>query len=133
MNDLLYQYNPWWEGLFEAEGVRPRPVQLSKIESLISERRAVFLTGLRRVGKTTLLKLLVNKLIRDGIDPHTILYVSVDDYLLRGVSILEVVSAFRKVHKLSVDQPVFLFFDEVTYKPDYPQQLKNLIDREKGF
>ena len=131
MDDLLFQYNPWWEGQFEAEGVRPRPAQLSRIESLISEKRAVFLTGLRRVGKTTLVKLLANKLIQDGIDPHAILYVSMDDYLLRGVSIVEIVATFRKVHKHSVDQSIFLFFDEVTYKPDYPQQLKNLIDREK--
>ena len=53
MDDLLYQYNPWWEGRLDTAGVRPRPTQLSKIESLISEKRAVFLTGLRRVGKTT--------------------------------------------------------------------------------
>jgi predicted AAA+ superfamily ATPase len=131
MDDLLYQYNPWWEGQFEPAAVRPRPRQLSKIESLISNKRAVFLTGLRRVGKTTLVKLLANRLIQQGTDPHAILYVSMDDYLLRGVSIVEIVSAFRRIHKLSVDQPVFLLFDEITYKLDYPQQLKNFIDREK--
>lgn len=131
MDDLLYQYNPWWEGEFEPAGIRPRPKQLSKIESLISTKRAVFLTGLRRVGKTTLVKLLARNLIQEGTDPHTILYVSMDDYLLRGVSIVEIVSAFRRIHKLSVDRSVFLLFDEVTYKADYPQQLKNLIDREK--
>ena len=63
MEDLLYQYNPWWEGHFDATGVRPRPTQIAKIESLISEKRAVFLTGLRRVGKTTLVKLLTNELV----------------------------------------------------------------------
>lgn len=131
MDDLLYQYNPWWEGHLDATGVRPRPAQLRKITSLISQKRAVFLTGLRRVGKTTLVKLLANKLIHDGIDSHTILYVSMDDYLLHGASIVDIVSAFRRIHKLSVDQSVFLLFDEITYKPDYPQQLKNLIDRER--
>jgi predicted AAA+ superfamily ATPase len=130
MEDLLYQYNPWWEAQIDISGFRPRQRALSKIESLISEKRAVFLTGLRRVGKTTLVKLLVEKLIHDGAKPRTILYVSLDDYLLRGSSIVEIVSTFRKIHKMSVDQPVILLFDEITYKADYPQQLKNLIDRE---
>ncbi len=97
----------------------------------MSEKRAVFLTGLRRVGKTTLLKLLVDKLIRNGCKPSDILYISLDDYLIRGKSILDIVSFFRTLHKTRVDQPVILLFDEITYKQDYQQQLKNLIDREK--
>jgi predicted AAA+ superfamily ATPase len=130
MEDLLYQYNPWWEGQIDISGIRPRQKPLSKIESQISEKRAVFLTGLRRVGKTTLIKLLVEKLIRDGTRPQDILYVSLDDYLLRVQSIVDIVATFRKIHKTSVDQSVILLFDEVTYKQDYQQQLKNLIDRE---
>jgi hypothetical protein len=55
MEDLLYQYNPWWEGQIYISGIRPRQKLLGKIESQISEKRAVFLTGLRRVGKTTLI------------------------------------------------------------------------------
>jgi predicted AAA+ superfamily ATPase len=131
IDELLYQYNPWWEGQFDITGIRPRPDTVHKIELLISEKRVVFLTGLRRVGKTTLVKLLVNKLIREGFTPEKILYVSMDDYLLRGISIIDIVSAYRRIHKLSVEESIILLFDEITYKQDYPQQLKNLIDREK--
>ncbi len=130
MEDLLYQYNPWWEGQIDISGIRPRQKQLSKIESLISEKQAVFLTGLRRVGKTTLIKLLVERLIRDGTKPQDILYVSLDDYLLRRESIVDIVTTFRRIQKTSVAQSVILLFDEITYKQDYQQQLKNLIDRE---
>ena len=132
MDELLYQYNPWWEEEFKPAGVRPRPGPLSKIMSLISDKRVVFLTGLRRVGKTTLVKLLAKGLIEQGADPQTILYVSMDDFLLRGVSIVEIVATFRRIHKLSVDRPVVLLFDEITYKADYPQQLKNLVDHGKA-
>lgn len=132
MKDLLYQYNPWWEGKFESTSIRPRPIPLSRIESLISQNRVVFLTGLRRSGKTTLTKILASKLVGNGVDPHTILYVSMDDYLLRGVTIFDILSEFRKMHKLSVDKPVFLLFDEITHKQDYSQQLKNLVDRDKA-
>ena len=129
-DDLLYQYNPWWEGDFALQGVKPRPAQLDRIHTMLSPKRVLFLSGLRRVGKTTLMRLLVRELIEAGTEPSSILYVSVDDYLLRQESILDVVSAYRRLHKLSVDQPVFLLFDEIAYKEDFQQQLKNLIDRE---
>lgn len=132
MEEILYQYNPWWEDQIDISGIRSRKKLLGKIESQMSEKRAVFLTGLRRVGKTTLLKLLVDKLIRNGCKPSDILYISLDDYLIRGKSILDIVSFFRTLHKISVDQPVILLFDEITYKQGYQQQLKNLIDREKA-
>jgi predicted AAA+ superfamily ATPase len=132
MEEILYQYNPWWEDQIDISGIRSRKKLLGKIESRMSEKRAVFLTGLRRVGKTTILKLLVDKLIRNGCNPRDILYISLDDYLIRGKSILDIVSFFRTLHKISVDQPVILLFDEITYKQGYQQQLKNLIDREKA-
>jgi len=130
MEELLYQYNPWWEGQVDLSGIRPRQNQLDRIEPLISDKRAVFLTGLRRVGKTTLMRLLVDRLIRRGTRPSEILYVSLDDYLFRGQAIVDIVAAYRRTHKVSVDRSVILLFDEIAYKTDYQQQLKNLIDRE---
>lgn len=130
MEDILYQYNPWWEKKIDISDIRPREKLLNQIESNISEKRVVFLTGLRRVGKTTLLKLLVDRMINKGCNPNDILYISLDDYLIREKSILDVVSLFRVLHKISVDQSIILLFDEITYKQDYQQQLKNLIDRE---
>lgn len=130
MEDILYQYNPWWEKKIDLSDIRPREILLNKIESSISEKRVVFLTGLRRVGKTTLLKLLIDRKIREGSNPNYILYISLDDYLIREKSILDVVSFFRVLHKISIDEPIILLFDEITYKQDYQQQLKNLIDKE---
>jgi len=130
MEELLYQYNPWWEGQVDLSGIRPRQNQLDRIEPLMSDKRAVFLTGLRRVGKTTLMRLLVDRLIRAGIRASDILYVSLDDYLFRGEAIVDIVAAYRRTQKFSVDRSVILLFDEITYKTDYQQQLKNLIDRE---
>jgi predicted AAA+ superfamily ATPase len=130
MEDLLYQYNPWWEGQIDLSGIRPRKEQLDKISSLVSEKRVVFLTGLRRVGKTTLMHLFVDQLVRDGLQPVKIFYVSLDDYLLRNDAIVDIVATYRKIHKLGVDRSVTLLLDEITYKENYQQQLKNLVDRE---
>ncbi len=77
------------------------------------------------------MRLVVQRLIEDGWSPVSILYVSMDDYLLRQTTIFDVVNEFRKVHKHSVDTPVVLLLDEITAKVDFQQQLKNLIDRQR--
>ncbi len=58
MEDLLYQYNPWWEGAADFSVYRPRPAQIERISKHLGQGRAVFLVGMRRAGKTTLLRLL---------------------------------------------------------------------------
>lgn len=130
MEELLYQYNPWWEGAEFVAHVRPRGRYVDRLVDVLSEKRAVLLSGLRRVGKSTIMRLVADALITQGTLPQAILYVSLDDYVLRPNSILDVVTTFRQIHKLSVDDPVVLLLDEVTAKDDFHQQLKTLIDRE---
>lgn len=131
MEEIFYRYNPWWEGkgLFESAIERTGPMET--VRGQLRSRQIVFLTGLRRVGKTTLLKLLIRHLIeQEDVKPSHIFYISLDDYLLSKKSIIEIVEEYRKVHRLSVKEKIFLFFDEVTYQEDFEQQLKNLYDSQ---
>lgn len=129
MEDILYRYNPWWEKRHNLESIIERPVFLERMKSHLHSGHIVFLSGLRRIGKTTLLKLLIKELIqKERVQPEHICYVSLDDYLLSKRNILEIVEEYRKIHKLSVRQKVFLFLDEVSYQKDYEIQLKNICD-----
>ncbi len=128
MQEILYQYNPWWETPFSVEQLQSRDRYLNQLKRQLGTKQIQFVIGLRRVGKTTLLKLLIHTLISDGVDPHHILYVSLDDYLLRNNSIIEIVNAYRKAHKLKFEEKIYLFFDEVTSKEGFHLQLKNLYD-----
>ena len=76
------------------------------------------------------MKLLIKELIDNNINSNRLLYVSLDDYLLYKNSISEIVNEFRKIHKLKIEEKVFLFFDEVTYKNDFQIQLKNIYDNQ---
>lgn len=129
-NDLYFDYNPWWEGAFQLDNVVNRPAVLDKMEKFFESRSIVFLTGLRRVGKTTLMKIFIQQLIARGINPKHIFYISLDDYVLDDKSIIDIVNDYRKIHKLSVDKKVFFFFDEIGHKEKFHQQLKNLYDRQ---
>ncbi|MCF6271302.1 MAG: ATP-binding protein [Melioribacteraceae bacterium] len=130
MKDLLYQYNPWWEDSTIETGFRPREKYLSTLRRYLNKKQIIILTGLRRIGKTTLMKLLIQELIENEKDPKHIFYISLDDYLLHKNNISEIINEFRKLHKIKIEEKIFLFFDEVTYKDDYQLQLKNIYDNQ---
>ncbi len=132
METVLYRYNPWWTGVVSEPAGIGRPSVEELLYGQLGNDQVIFITGLRRIGKTTLMKMTIHRLIRDSVtDGRHILYVSLDDYQLQKQSIMDIVEEFRKINKLKFAEPVYLFLDEVTYKDDYELQLKNLVDAQK--
>ncbi|MFB3925878.1 MAG: ATP-binding protein [Syntrophales bacterium] len=129
-DEVYYQYNPWWEEEMDLEGIVPRSQYLSRMEKVFSGKSIVILTGLRRVGKTTLLKLFIRDLIRKDIPARHIFYISLDDYSLEKKSIIDIVAEYRKIQKLRIYEKVYLFLDEIAYKDQFHRQLKNLYDQQ---
>lgn len=128
MESLFYKSNPWWEEDFNLNVIK-RTHYLDELERYISNKDIIFLTGLRRVGKTTLLKGVIDILLYEKkIDPRHIFYISLDLYALEHLSIADIVTEYQKIHKLSASEMIYLFFDEVTAKAVYHQELKNLYD-----
>jgi len=129
METILHRYNPWWTGAVDRLPGIPRPSVEALIWQYLSNEQIIFITGLRRIGKTTLMKMTIHRLISEAVtDGKHILYVSLDDYQLQKHSILEIIEEFRKINRLPFSESVFLFLDEITYKEDYEIQLKNLHD-----
>lgn len=127
---LYFQYNPWWEDPNYNKAFITRPTIQAKLETLLDDKAIIFLTGLRRVGKTTLMKVLIQKLLEKEIPAKQIFYISLDDYLLKDISILDIIAEYRKIHKLPSTTKVYAFLDEITYKEDFRLQLKNLYDND---
>ena len=128
MEALFYKSNPWWEEPFVFNAIQ-RDIYLNELEGHIDNKDIIFLTGLRRVGKTTLLKGIINLLLHvKKIEPKHIFYISLDLYALEAFSVADIVTEYRKLHKLPNSQMIYLFFDEVTSKKSYQQELKNLYD-----
>ncbi len=122
---LFYRYNPWWDS--EAEiTYKPREIQDTLFDS-INDNKITVLTGLRRVGKTTLMKMTINH-IRKNVKPTRILYLSLDNVGFSNISLNELVEKFRMIHKIPFKEKIYLFFDEVGYKENYEIELKNLFD-----
>lgn len=132
MEELLYQYNPWWMDEFEVDDLIIRTNYFNKLKKNVDNKSIIFLTGLRRVGKTTLMKILIKYLLESGIESKHIFYISLDDYVLKDKSLRDILTEYRKIHKLSMTEKVYIFFDEITYETDYHQQLKNIYDTQNA-
>ena len=130
MESILYKSNPWWEEDYNFSGF-PRDIYLEQLNQYLNNKDILFLTGLRRVGKTSILKNFISTLIqKNGVAPKEIFYISLDLYALDNYSITEIVNEYRKIHKLPSSQKIYLFLDEVTSKKSYQQELKNFYDLE---
>ncbi len=131
MEQLFYRYNPWWEDKYTTEGLIERVEPIQKLEKNFQSKHVLFVTGLRRIGKTSLLRIFIDKLINEKhIEPRKIFYVSLDDYMLQKYAIPEIIDQYRSIQKLKYSEKIYLFLDEVTYKKDFEIQLKNIVDNQ---
>ncbi|MBI4975379.1 ATP-binding protein [Candidatus Peregrinibacteria bacterium] len=129
MEEILYRYNPWWEKKYELKELYPRASILTLMKNNLTNKQVVFLTGLRRVGKTSLMRLLIKNLIdEEKIIPKNIFYVSMDDYVLGKKTIIELLEEYRKIHEIRFQEKIFVFLDEITYQDNFELQLKNIVD-----
>ncbi len=125
----LYKQNPWWERKFEEESI-PREIYLKEIFGNMKREEILFLTGLRRIGKTTILMQTIKQLLINKTKPENILFVNLDSFNLLNCSIHQLIEEYRKIHKKSVSDFFYLFLDEVVSKNNFEQELKSLYDNE---
>ncbi len=125
----LYKQNPWWENKFEDKSI-PRSTYLSQIEKNLKSKEIILLAGLRRIGKTTILKQTINRLIKDKISPKDIFFISLDSFNLLNYSIHQMIEQYQKIQKKSASDFFYLFLDEVTTKDNFEQELKSIYDNE---
>lgn len=125
----LYKQNPWWEGKFSEKSI-PRDIYLDRIFRNIKSKEIIFLTGLRRIGKTTILKQTIKKLIDGKTNPPDIFFLSLDSFNLLSYSIHQLIEEYRKTHKKAASDFFYLFLDEVASRDNFEQELKSLYDNE---
>lgn len=61
ISEELFHFNPWWEKEYKPDLIK-REKFLAIMRQKIKRKTIVLLTGLRRVGKTSLMKLLISEL-----------------------------------------------------------------------
>ncbi len=130
----MRRYNPWWSGKRRAVPDFRRVVFHRCVELLEDSRtrRAIVLNGPRRVGKSTILHQLVDHLLNGGIDSNSILYLSLDDNVLKLASLDRLLDLYREAIQPE-GRDCVLLLDEVHYAADWDQHLKTLVDHHPEY
>jgi len=126
----LESLNPWWQGDYTVQEIISRPYYSGALYSntLLEQKAKIIdiVTGARRVGKTTLLKDVVQNLLKKGTNAKNILYITGELPALQNVTILEVYQTYTE--NLRPKRTVFWFIDEVQELANWQQQVKYLHD-----
>lgn len=129
LREILENYNPHWFEEVKTEGIlRDRYIEILKKH--LSKKEVTLLTGLRRIGKTTILKQFIS-ILQKEYGGSRILYLSLDHPMLQKYHLGDILKEFRKINELSRREKVYLFLDEILYFPNIFQWLKVLHDNEK--
>lgn len=119
MNDL----NPWWKEEFTLE-YHEREIY-KYVQKFMPMPQVVAFTGLRRVGKTTLMHKIVVDAIKSGFKSENILFFSFDE--LRQIEIRDLIREYEKLMQKDFKKSNYLLLlDEI-------QKLENWEDRLKGI
>jgi predicted AAA+ superfamily ATPase len=132
----IFAQNPWWTSASWRESdphlalLRAQPVRLAAdfVAELNLDRPGIhILRGPRQVGKSTDLKLLVERALASGMQARSVVYLALD--LLEGQHLSELAATVQRAFDLAVsDTPGLLLLDEVTAVAGWQTAVKALWD-----
>ena len=128
MKNVIITQNRHWEESYQ--NLYPRDV-FKKLERNLQTKHIQVIQGIRRSGKSTLFKLLINHLSQI-IDPQEILYINLDDpfftpYRNDATKFYEIVTEAKKLTQKEVK---YLFLDEVQNVNGWESYVKSVYDSE---
>lgn len=132
---VLQEFNPWWRSQPQADLPDWERSASSQIWTWIQDRethRALLLTGARQVGKTTLLRQCIRRLIQENYPESAILYVTFDHPILKLAGLERTLLAWEELFPPNREIPRFLFLDEIQYVPHWQTWLKHHVDFKRG-
>lgn len=128
MNEIIHLLNPWWANESFDTGIT-RPRYLEPLWKTIPQKQTILLVGSRRVGKTTLLLQIIQRLLKKTSSNH-ILYLLLDHPQLSQFTIMNLVTEFRTHFRLDRSEKIYLFLDEIQYIKNWEQEIKAIADTE---
>ena len=92
------------------------------VELPIDRKKIITIPGVRRCGKSTLMEIAINNLVKGGVSPKRILWLGFDDERLRNMTSEELDEVIASYMEMFPDIPikdVYMFFDEIQLIKDW--------------
>ncbi len=130
IKESLKDFNPWWQNEFKLE-FKEREIY-KEVKKFLDLRQITAFTGLRRVGKTTLMLKIVKDFIEKGFNPRNIIYFSFDEF--KEIEVREVMRVYEGMMEKNLrNEKYFLLVDEIQKLSGWEDQLKVIYDTFKNI
>ena len=128
IDEALSLLNDWWKsGKVKTELAKKykRPIFEEAYKLLEKYKEVIILTGLRRVGKTTIIYQIIDRLLKH-VNPQNIIYFAFDYDVVEITSILNI---YQKITGFNwKEEKIYLFLDEIQILPNWASQIKLIYD-----
>ncbi len=125
----IMEFNPWWEtGDIEREiKLMKRRFLFETLARCLLRRQIDVIIGLRRVGKTVLMRHLIDHLLTSGVNPREIFYFPFD---IEREDLSKIIKEYEEkiLRDRIKNRRVYLFFDEIHKLRDWENKIKILYD-----
>ena len=132
IDTYLYEQNLHWQNKAYVAGTER--ALLSRLMALMDVDHVLAISGIRRCGKSFLMKQMIDRLMETGVEPQNILFVNLELPALFGRpanKILdEVWNTFQKIK--NPQGRIFLFLDEVQTLPGWETWIRYQYDLHKS-
>lgn len=130
---VLTAFNPWWSSGsvypdFIKDYRRFAYYEAMKRLEQTDIRRTVVLTGARRVGKTTIEYQMIQTLLKNGVLPTQIVFISLDHPMLKLSGMNDILECYHE--NIWPGYNCYYFFDEIQYATNWDQWLKTIYDMQ---
>ena len=112
----------------------PRPAYISRLLKYKDAPLVKIISGIRRSGKSVLLKLFAGELIRKGTKPQDIIYFSFDSLEYDGLDAKGLYSMIKEKLSVSDGKKKYVFLDEIQEIPGWEKAVNSgLIGKIVGI
>jgi hypothetical protein len=130
--------NPWWQtGKVNLERNLIERDIYKETHNNLKKQDICVITGLRQVGKTTLMMQLIDNLINGGVATKRIFYFSFDDpYMYKEKRIINyLIDTYLETQLeeslTDLNKEIYIFFDETQHIKNWSSQIKTFYDKTK--
>ena len=123
----IQEINEWWTTGKINLYYKDRTIY-SEIKEYFKYKQIICLTGLRRVGKTTLLKKIINDYLEQNFDNHNIIYFSFEEY--KDIDIRDILQEYKDLFLINkLTEKYLLILDEIQKLKDWENKVKAIYDQ----
>lgn len=128
---VLQEFNPWWLGQPIADLPTWQRTAASQVWAWVQDTqntRSLLLTGPRQVGKTTIYRQTIRRLLAQGFPASNIVYATFDHPLFKLAGLDRTLRAWEDLYPPDAAHPQILFLDEVQFVEGWQTWLKLQVD-----